>query len=67
MTALRVVHYLNQFFAGIGGEDKAETPPGQRDGAIGPGRVLEQALGDRARIAAKIGRASCRERVCQYV
>jgi len=54
MTALRVVHYLNQFFAGIGAEDKAETPPGQREGAIGPGRVLQQALGDRAQIVATV-------------
>src|ERR1700694_2147314 len=51
---LRVVHYLNQFFAGIGAEDKAETPPGQREGAIGPGRVLQQALGDRAQIVATV-------------
>ncbi len=54
MTALRVVHYLNQFFAGIGAEDKADTPPGEREGAIGPGRVLQQAFGDRARIVATV-------------
>src|SRR2546428_11553590 len=54
MTKLRVVHYLNQFFAGIGAEDKADTSPGQRPGAIGPGRVLQQALGDRAEIVATV-------------
>ena len=27
MSKLKVVHYLNQFFAGIGGEDKADTTP----------------------------------------
>src|SRR5438093_6573619 len=54
MTALRVVHYLNQFFAGIGAEDKAETPPGQREGAVGPGRVLAEALGDRAQVVATV-------------
>ncbi len=27
MEKLRVVHYINQFFAGIGGEDKADTTP----------------------------------------
>ena len=47
MTTLRVVHYLNQFFAGIGAEDKADTPPGRREGALGPGRLLQQALGER--------------------
>ncbi len=54
MTTLRVVHYLNQFFAGIGGEDKADTPPGQRPGAIGPGRMLAQAFGDRGQIVATV-------------
>ena len=48
MTTLRVVHYLNQFFAGIGAEDRADTPPGHREGPVGPGRLLQQALGDRA-------------------
>lgn len=27
MSKLKVVHYLNQFFAGIGGEDKADVAP----------------------------------------
>ena len=27
MSKLKVVHYLNQFFAGIGGEDKADVKP----------------------------------------
>ncbi len=42
----RVVHYINQFFAGIGGEEHANAPPELREGAVGPGRALEQALGD---------------------
>lgn len=54
MTTRRVVHYLNQFFAGIGAEDKAETPPGDREGPTGPGRVLQQALGERGRIVATV-------------
>jgi glycine reductase complex component B subunit gamma len=54
MTTLRVVHYLNQFFAGIGAEDKADTPPGRREGALGPGRLLQQALGERARVVATV-------------
>ena len=28
----RVVHYINQFFAGIGGEEKAWFPAGLVDG-----------------------------------
>ena len=54
MTTLRVVHYLNQFFAGIGSEDKADTPPGRREGPTGPGRLLQQSLGDRAQVVATV-------------
>jgi glycine reductase complex component B subunit gamma len=38
---MSAVHYVNQFFAGLGGEDKAETPPMRLEGAVGPGRGLE--------------------------
>jgi glycine reductase len=34
------VHYLNQFFAGLGGEEAAGTPPTRLEGAVGPGRGL---------------------------
>jgi len=43
---VKAVHYVNQFFAGLGGEDKAETPPTRLDGAVGPGRGLAAELGD---------------------
>lgn len=45
---IRVVHYLNQFFAQFGGEERGSLEPGFREGPIGPGRLLEQALGSRA-------------------
>lgn len=51
---LRVVHYLNQFFGGIGGEEHAHAGVTVRAGAVGPGRVLETALGDGARVEATI-------------
>jgi glycine reductase complex component B subunit gamma len=41
---VRAVHYLNQFFAGMGGEEQAETPPTRLDGPVGPGRGLQAAL-----------------------
>jgi glycine reductase len=41
---VKAVHYLNQFFAGLGGEEAAETPPTRLDGAVGPGRGLAAAL-----------------------
>ncbi len=42
---IRVVHYLNQFFAGIGGEAQAGHPAGSRPGPVGPGTLLQQLLG----------------------
>jgi glycine reductase len=52
MTKLRVVHYLNQFFAGIGGEDRAGEAPRLGAGPVGPGLALQRALGDAAEIVA---------------
>jgi betaine reductase len=51
---VRVVHYLNQFFAQIGGEDKADVGPQVKAGLIGPGRALQQALGEHGEIVATI-------------
>jgi glycine reductase len=48
---MRVVHYLNQFFGGLGGEEKAGTPLEKHEGAVGPGKLLEQLLGDGAQVA----------------
>ena len=53
MTA-RIVHYINQFFAGIGGEERANQPIDVREGPVGPGRALQVALGDRGRVVATI-------------
>ncbi|MDP7533648.1 MAG: glycine/betaine/sarcosine/D-proline family reductase selenoprotein B, partial [SAR202 cluster bacterium] len=47
---MRVVHYVNQFFGGIGGEEAAGTALESRDGAVGPGRLLEQVLGGEAQV-----------------
>ena len=47
---MRVVHYLNQFFGGVGGEEKAGMRLEEREGAAGPGRLLEQLLGGNAKI-----------------
>lgn len=51
---IRVVHYVNQFFGGIGGEEHANVPIDFRDGAVGPGRALQALLGDRARIVGSL-------------
>jgi glycine reductase complex component B subunit gamma len=41
---VRAVHYLNQFFAGLGGEEAAETEPTRIEGSVGPGRGLAAQL-----------------------
>lgn len=51
---MRVVHYINQFFAGVGGEDAADTPPSRADGAVGPGRRLASMLGDDHQVVATV-------------
>jgi glycine reductase len=40
----KVVHYLNQFFAGIGGEEMAGHRPESRSGFVGPGQALNAIL-----------------------
>jgi glycine reductase len=52
--AYRVIHYINQFFGGIGGEEKADIAPEVRDGVAGPGMGLAKLLGDKAEIVATI-------------
>ena len=41
---MRVVHYLNQFFGGLGGEEQASTALQARFEAVGPGKLLEQLM-----------------------
>ena len=54
MTKLRVVHYVNQFFAGVGGEERAGERPQVRTGPVGPGQALQKALGDVAEVVATV-------------
>jgi betaine reductase len=51
---MRIVHYVNQFSAGLGGEDAAGIGPRVLEGAVGPGRLLAQLLGDEHQIVATI-------------
>ena len=51
---IRIVHYLNQFFGGIGGEDKADVRLRIKEGPVGPGIGLQGALGDKGRIIATL-------------
>ncbi len=54
MGGLRVAHYLNQFFGGVGGEDLADAPPQARPGAVGPGTLLQQCLGEGATVVGTV-------------
>ena len=54
MGKCRIVHYINQFYSGIGGEEKADTPPEKRDGFVGPGMALNNALKDMVEIVGTV-------------
>lgn len=40
----KAIHYINQFFAGIGGEEKADHKPEIREGLVGPAMALNSML-----------------------
>lgn len=50
MSKKRVLHYLNQFFGQIGGEEMAHIEPMLKDGVIGPGAALNAGIKDVAEI-----------------
>lgn len=50
----RVIHFLNQFFGQIGGEDHAGVGPQVREQPVGPGLALQAALGEKARVVATV-------------
>ncbi len=54
MSKLRVVQYINQFFANIGGEEKADYQPELREGIVGPGLAFKAAFGEEAEIVATV-------------
>lgn len=52
--AIRVVHYINQFFAGIGGEEQAHIGPELREGFVGPGMALNAQFNGEAEVVATV-------------
>ena len=48
MAKYRIVHYLNQFFGGIGGEEMGHFEPVVEEKVIGPGVALAKGLGENA-------------------
>ena len=51
---MRIVHYINQFFAGKGGEEQASCGPEMREGPCGPGKGLQAQLDDEHEIVATV-------------
>ena len=47
---VKILHYVNQFFGGIGAEEKADAPPSHQAGPVGPGAGLAQHLGEQAEV-----------------
>ncbi len=54
MSTYRIVHYINQFFGQIGGEEQAHIPAEKRPGPVGPGLAFKQHFGGEAEIVATI-------------
>lgn len=53
----RIVHYINQFYAGKGGEDKADYKPESVAGPVGPGGEIARLLktmGDEAEVVGTV-------------
>ncbi len=51
---LRVIHYVNQFFGGLGGEEKASEGPRILACATGLGKALHDALKERGEVVATL-------------
>lgn len=51
---IRIVHYLNQFFGQIGGEEKAGVSPSLTQGPVGPGILLNDLLKGEGEVVATI-------------
>lgn len=54
MAKIRVVHYINQFFGGIGGEEFANHKPEARDGTVGPGMAIKAGFKGEAEIVGTV-------------
>jgi glycine reductase len=50
----RVVHYINQFFAGIGGEEKARVGLSEKAGPIGLRNILQEVLMGKGEVVATL-------------
>jgi betaine reductase len=51
---IKIVHYLNQYFGGLGSEEKADTGPRIMEGAVGPGKAVQNMVGEQGRVVATV-------------
>lgn len=51
---LRIVHYVNQFFGQVGGEDQADMPPMLKQGPVGPGLAFAEECKDLGQIVGTV-------------
>lgn len=51
---MRIVHYINQFFGQVGAESEAFYPLTAKEGPVGPGLALQEALGGEGEIVATL-------------
>ena len=51
---VRVIHYINQFFGQVGGEERADISPFMKEGPIGPGMLLRDLLGEKGEVIATL-------------
>lgn len=54
MADIRAVHYLNQFFGQVGGEEKADITPFSQEGPVGPGAALQKELDNDIKIVGTV-------------
>lgn len=50
----RVVCYINQFFAGLGGEEQAHVSPSSRPGTVGSAMQIQNILGNEAEVVGTV-------------
>ncbi len=53
-SEIRILHFLNPFFAGLGGEEANDRGPEAQEGSRGPGRAVDQLLGTAGKIVASL-------------
>ncbi len=51
---IRFMHFLNQFFGQMGGEEKANLPLQVIEGPVGPGAALQKLLQDEGQVVATV-------------